>query len=165
MSQVSKLLAMQAYAKPHYLALGLTEDERVDGIEDDLVLVEDLEKLDPLRRALRLAKKAEAFDSTGGRTSNLNSNYKAIKEELDTFSCSILTQCKDMEEVETILEHRPVYKIETRDSSKQSPTKTKTFKQSKTSLPTPTSRSTSISKWQATVSSHLMTDTGLLSGA
>ena len=120
---------MQAYAKPHYLALGLTEDERVDDVEDDFI-VEDLEKLDPLRRALRLAKKAEAFDSTGGRTSNLNSNYKAIKEELDTFSCSILTQCKDMREVETILEHRPVYKTETTDTSKKSLSKTKTFKQS-----------------------------------
>ena len=97
---------MQAYAKPHYLALGLTEDSRVDDIKDDVV--EDLEKLDPLRRALRLARKAEDFDSTVGRTSKLDSNYKAIREELDTFACSILTQCKDMKEVETILEHRPV---------------------------------------------------------
>ena len=29
-NQVSKFLAMQAYAKPHYIALGLTEDDRVD---------------------------------------------------------------------------------------------------------------------------------------
>ena len=34
---------MQAYAKPHYLALGLTEDDRVDDIKDEAV--EDLEKL------------------------------------------------------------------------------------------------------------------------
>ena len=86
-------MAMQAYAKPHYLALGLTEDRRVDNIRDEDV--EDLEKLDPLRRALRLAKRAEDFDSTAGRSSNLNSNYIAIKEELDAFSSSILTQCKD----------------------------------------------------------------------
>ena len=70
---------MQAYAKPHYLALGLTEDSRVDDIKDDVV--EDLEKLDPLRRALRLARKAEDFDSTVGRTSNLDSNYKIIRED------------------------------------------------------------------------------------
>ena len=128
MSKVSKLLAMQAYAKPHYLALGLTEDKRVDNdIKDEVV--EDLEKLDPLRRALRLARKAEDFDLIGGRTSNLDSNYKAIKDELDTFACSILTQCKDMTEVKTILEHRPVC-TKTTSTSKQSLTKTKPFKQS-----------------------------------
>ena len=110
------MLAMQAYAKPHYLALGLTEDRRVDNIRDEDV--EDLEKLDPLRRALRLARRAEDFDETAGRSSNLNSNYIAIKEELDAFSSSILTQCKDMREVKTILEHRPVA------------TKTETWKQS-----------------------------------
>ena len=121
---------MQAYAKPHYLALGLTEDERVDKIKDaDADAVEDLEKLDPLRRALRLARKAEDFDSTRGRTSNLDSNYKAIKEELDTFACSILTQCKGMAEVETILEHRPVM-TKTTDTSKQSLSKPNKFKQS-----------------------------------
>ena len=118
MSKVSKLLAMQAYAKPHYLALGLTEDERVDNdIKDEVV--EDLEKLDPLRRALRLARKAEDFDLIGGRASNLDSNYKAIKDELDTFACSILTQCQDLTEVETILEHRPVC-TKTTGTSKQS---------------------------------------------
>ena len=97
---------MQAYAKPHYLALGLTEDERLDNIDEHNI--DDLEKLDPLRRALTLAKQAEEFDSTSGRTSHLDSNYKAIQVELDTFSYSILSQCKDMKDVETILEHRPV---------------------------------------------------------
>ena len=55
---MSKFLALQAYAKPHYLALGLTEDEREDvnnAADEDLA---DLEKLDPLRRAHRLARKA-----------------------------------------------------------------------------------------------------------
>ena len=40
--QVSKMLTMQAYAKPHYLALGLTEDRRVDNIRDEDV--KDLER-------------------------------------------------------------------------------------------------------------------------
>ena len=105
--KVSKFLALQAYAKPHYLALGLIVDEREDvdnAADEDLV---DLEKLDPLRRALRLARKADDFNVISDRTSNLNSNYQGIKDELDAFSCSILTQCKDLKEVAPILEHKP----------------------------------------------------------
>ena len=104
---MSKFLALQAYAKPHYLALGLIVDEREDvdnAADEDLV---DLEKLDPLRRALRLARKADDFNVISDRTSNLNSNYQGIKDKLDAFSCSILTQCKDLKEVATILEHKP----------------------------------------------------------
>ena len=94
---------MQAYAKPHYLALGLTEDDRVDRDIDE----EDLEKLDPLRRSLRIAGKAENLNSTAGRASNLNCDYLGIQKELDKFSSSVLTQCKSMHEVEVLLEHRP----------------------------------------------------------
>ena len=100
--QVSKFLAMQAYAKPHYLTLGLTEDDRVNGdIEEEDI--QDLEKLDPLRRSLRIAGKAESLNSTAGRASNLNCDYLGIQEELDKFSSSILTQCKSMDEVEVLL--------------------------------------------------------------
>ena len=97
---------MQAYAKPHYLALGLTEDDRViEDIDDEEI--QDLERLDPLRRALRFAGKAENLNSTAGRASNLNCDYLGIQEELDKFSSSVLTQCKSMDEVEVLLEHRP----------------------------------------------------------
>ena len=48
---------------------------------------------------------------------------------MDTFACSILTQCKDMKEVETILEHRPV-KTKITSTSKTKSKTTKTSKQS-----------------------------------
>ena len=119
--QVSKFLAMQAYAKPHYLTLGLTEDDRVNGdIEEEDI--QDLEKLDPLRRSLRIAGKAENLNSTAGRASNLNCDYLGIQEELDKFSSSVLTQCKSMDEVEVLLEHRPA-------NNREGPT-TPTWKQS-----------------------------------
>merc|ERR1719500_2165600 len=136
--QVSKFLAMQAYAKPHYIALGLTEDDLIDtDIEDpekilqidnipekilqDLKkldedipipekILQDLEKLDPLRRALTIAEEAENLNATAGRASNLNCDYLAIRDELDKFASGVLTQCKSMKEVEDLLEHRPASK-------------------------------------------------------
>ena len=58
--QVGKFLAIQAFAKPHYLSLGFIEDSRIEEgeklSEDD---IKDLEKLDPLRRAFKLAEYAE----------------------------------------------------------------------------------------------------------
>merc|ERR1719500_1073973 len=125
--QVSKFLAMQAYAKPHYIALGLTEDDRIDTDiekEEDPEKMEkilrDLEKLDPLRRALTIAEKAENLNATAGRASNLNCDYLAITEELDKFASGVLTQCKNMEEVEDLLEHRPASKDKDGRTWKQS---------------------------------------------
>ena len=110
-SQVSKFLTMQAYAKPHYLALGLTEDDRaiedIEKEEDPEITLRDLERLDPLRRSLRIAEKAENLNATAGRASNLNCDYLAITKELDKFASGVLTQCKSMEEVTVLLEHRP----------------------------------------------------------
>ena len=98
---------MQAYAKPHYIALGLTEDDRInkdfEEEEDPEKILQDLEKLDPLRRALQIAEKAENLNSTAGRASNLNCDYLAITKELDKFASSVLTQCKSMDEVEVLL--------------------------------------------------------------
>ena len=108
---------MQAYAKPHYISFGLTEDERIDKDsekEEDPEKIQDLEKLDPLRRALQIAEKAENLNATAGRASNLNCDYLAITEELDKFASSVLTQCKSMEEVEVLLEHRPASKTWTK---------------------------------------------------
>ena len=45
--------------------------------------------------------------SKPGQTQNLKINYLQVKEELETFSCGILTKCQNMAEVRTILEHRP----------------------------------------------------------
>ena len=111
---MGKFLAIQAFAKPHYLSLGFIEDSRIEEgeklSEDD---IKDLEKLDPLRRAFKLAEYAENATSAPGQTVNLKNSYLRIKEDLETFSRGVLTTCQNMDEVETILEHRPEKKDKT----------------------------------------------------
>ena len=93
---------MEAYSKPHYISLAFTEDKRIDEDEISDDVIKDLEKLDPLRRAFELADWADQMHST-----NLKSNYDEIKDKLDGFTRGVLTQCHNMDEVETILEHQP----------------------------------------------------------
>ena len=104
---VAKFLTFDAYASPHYLALGFTEDPRIDdpriGAED----LKDLDRLDPLRRAFKLAEKAEEFEKDRPGASELAKNFAAIEKNLDKFSRGILNQCSDMDEVKTILSHKP----------------------------------------------------------
>ena len=106
---MGKFLAIQAFAKPHYLSLGFIEDSRIEEgeklSEDD---IKDLEKLDPLRRAFKLAEYAENSTPEPGQTVNLKNSYLRIKEDLETFSRGVLTACQNMEEVETILEQQPL---------------------------------------------------------
>ena len=108
---MGKFLAIQAFAKPHYLSIGFTEDSRIakeSQWEDlDVKNILDLEKLDPLRRAFKLAEYAENSTSELGQTVNLKSGYLCVKEELETFSRGVLTSCHNMAEVKVILEHRP----------------------------------------------------------
>ena len=99
---MARFLAMEAYSKPHYISLAFTEDKRIDEAEISDDVIKDLEKLDPLRRAFELADWADQMHST-----NLKSNYDEIKDKLDGFTRGVLTQCHNMDEVETILEHQP----------------------------------------------------------
>jgi len=105
--QVGKFLAIQAFAKPHYISLGFIEDDRIEqeNLDDDDI--KDLEKLDPLRRAFKLSEYAENSTAEQGETVNLESSYLHVKEELETFSRGVLTTCHNMTEVEMILEHTP----------------------------------------------------------
>jgi len=109
--QVGKFLAIQAFAKPHYLSLGFIQDDRIEqeNLEDDdnIDVIKDLEKLDPLRRAFKLSEYAENSPTEHGETANLESSYLRVKEELEAFSRGVLTTCHNMAEVEVILEHTP----------------------------------------------------------
>ena len=115
---MGKFLAIQAFAKPHYLSLGFIEDDRIEeeNLEDDDI--KDLEKLDPLRRAFKLAEYAENSTTEQGETVNLESSYLHIKEELEIFSRGVLTTCHTMAEVEMILEHQPE---KTKDTKEKQP--------------------------------------------
>merc|ERR1711963_209447 len=106
-NQVARFLAMEAYAKPHYIALAITEDKRIDEAEISDQVIMDLEKLDPLRRAFQLADCAEYLHSKRSQSTNLESNYVEIREKMDGFPRGVLTQCHNMDEVETILEYQP----------------------------------------------------------
>ena len=98
---------IQAFSKSHYLTLGLIGDNRINEEEINDDAIEDLEKLDPLRRAFKLAEFAENSTSEAGQTVSLINSYLRVKEELESFSRGILTTCQNMREVGIILEHTP----------------------------------------------------------
>ena len=64
---MKKYLTFKAYTRPHYLSLGMMEESRIpeegDIHRSDL---EDLQHLDPLRRAFALAEEAENITTKGG---------------------------------------------------------------------------------------------------
>lgn len=105
--QVEKMMIFKAYTDPHHLTLALDAVDAIEGGEDDIM---DLQKLDPLRRAFDLAEVAEQYctltsDPLG--SNELKFCYREIKEELEKFSHKLLTNCSNIEEVKTILEHNP----------------------------------------------------------
>ena len=106
--QVKKFLAFKAYTRPHYLSLAFTEEKR---ISDDKPIheadIEDLQMLDPLRRAFDLAEEAENFNTNFTGMSNFRKHYASIQDDLEMFAHDLLSQCSNMEEVKTILMHNP----------------------------------------------------------
>ena len=84
MLQVKKYLTFKAYTRPHYLSLGIMEETRIPEEGDihrlgDILAhlcsrptcnihrsdLEDLQHLDPLRRAFGLAEEAENITENG----------------------------------------------------------------------------------------------------
>ena len=118
---VEKLLLYKAYSNPQYLSMALSKDKNKDeakdkGIEglsnaltdeDKKKILRDLQRIDPLRRAFDLAEEAEQRSHNVQGFSELKNSYKEIQEELEGFTQSILTQCSNMTEVRSILEHNP----------------------------------------------------------
>ena len=101
-------MAFKAYTRPHYLSLAFTEEERISddhNIDDDDI--EDLQLLDPLRRAFDLAEEAENFNSSFTGMSDFKKHYSNIQDDLEVFCHDLLTQCSDMNEVKMLLMHNP----------------------------------------------------------
>ena len=118
--QVERLMLFKAYADPHYLSLPLTEQKRLnDPDEQKAGEIWALQQLDPLRRAFDLAEKAEIFTKSINGMSELKDDYKEIKQELETYTASLLTQCSNIDEVEMILEHNPKDEDEDEDDDEE----------------------------------------------
>ena len=130
--QVQKLMVFKAYANPFYTSLAFSEDKRILQTEkrnedkknpdvhfssDD---IKDLQKLDPLRRTLRLAEIAESLSNNLDGKNELKEEYNQIKRELEDFSHEILTNCSAMDEVETLLEHNPYDNDDDEDDDEKS---------------------------------------------
>ena len=69
--------------------------------------LEDLQKLDPLRKAFDLAATAEDFTNNFQGIVELKKNYGDIKRDLDQFSHNLLSQCYNEEEAGIIMRHNP----------------------------------------------------------
>ena len=69
--------------------------------------LEDLKKLDPLRKAFDLAARAEDFTNDFQGIVELKKNYGDIKEDLEQFTHSLLSQCYNEEEAAIIMKHNP----------------------------------------------------------
>ena len=115
---VEKLLLFKAYSNPQYLSMALTSDKRIEKLsiaeeieskeeDKDKEILKDLQRIDPLRRAFVLAEGAERLSTNVEGFSELRNSYKEIQTELEGFTQSILTQCSNMDEVRSILEHNP----------------------------------------------------------
>ena len=69
--------------------------------------LEDLQRLDPLRKAFDLAASAEAFTNDFQGIVELKQSYREVKENLELFTHDLLSQCYSEEEAATIMKHNP----------------------------------------------------------
>ena len=69
--------------------------------------LKDLQELDPLRHAFDLAATAQDYTNDFQGIVELKKNYKEIKEDLEEFTGSLLSQCYNEEEAAMILKHNP----------------------------------------------------------
>ena len=86
------------------IALAQVASDSPDNFESEL---EDLKKLDPLRKAFDLAARAEDFTNDFQGIVELKKNYGDIKEDLEQFTHSLLSQCYNEEEAAIIMKHNP----------------------------------------------------------
>ena len=66
-----------------------------------------------------MAEKAEIFTNSIQGMSELKGDYKEIKQELETYTASLLTQCADNDHVKMILEHNPKDEDEDEDDKEE----------------------------------------------
>ena len=84
-----------------------SEIQRNQGQDFSDAELEDLQKKDPLRRAFDLAVKAEDLTNNFQGIVELKKNYGEMKEYLEEFAHSLLSQCNNQKEVAIIMKHNP----------------------------------------------------------
>ena len=109
--QVKQFLRFQAASNIHYLSLEFTQDQALYNKKEmpDLTAeeIQSLEKKDPIRKVFALIEYAQENTGDFQGSNELKSRYYCIVNKLEAFTGGILTQCKGMHEVTTILDHNP----------------------------------------------------------
>ena len=54
-----------------------------------------------------MAEQADIFSSEFPKITELKKHYAEIEEKLEDFACGFLTQCSNMDNVNTLLKHNP----------------------------------------------------------
>ena len=107
--QVRDYLKFKAVSNIHYLTLELTQHEallrNVKSVKLTPEEIRSLEEKDPIRKAFKLMEKTKDYKQGFQGSSELKSSYVSIFENLERFLEGILTQCKGINEVSTILDH------------------------------------------------------------
>eukprot|EP00092_Neocalanus_flemingeri_P034837 GFUD01037911.1.p1 GENE.GFUD01037911.1~~GFUD01037911.1.p1 ORF type:complete len:776 (+),score=151.98 GFUD01037911.1:147-2474(+) len=107
--QVKQFLRFQAASNIHYLSLEFTEHQVFQNKDKDTELgpddINNLEEIDPIRKVFDIMADADHNMEDFQGSSELKDSYKFIKEKLEAFTGGILTQCRGMHEVKTILDH------------------------------------------------------------
>ena len=107
--QVKKYLKFQTASNINYLSLELTQHKALQRNVKCAKLtpkeIQSLEEKDPIRKAFALMEKTKDYKEGFQGSSELKSSYVSIFENLERFIEGILTQCKGINEVSTILDH------------------------------------------------------------
>eukprot|EP00092_Neocalanus_flemingeri_P022995 GFUD01024927.1.p1 GENE.GFUD01024927.1~~GFUD01024927.1.p1 ORF type:complete len:782 (-),score=177.44 GFUD01024927.1:193-2538(-) len=110
--QVRQFLRFHAASNVCYLSLEFTEHKAFQNKEQSTTEltteeIDILDQIDPLRKVFKKMKDADSNVEDFQGSSELKSNYIGIKKKLEAFTGGILTQCRSMHEVKTILDHNP----------------------------------------------------------
>ena len=107
--QIKQFLRFQAASNIHYLSLEFTEHQALQNKDGAPELgpeeIKKLEKMDPFQKACKMMEDADKNMDDFQGSSELKCNYVLIKKKLEAFLAGLLTQCKGMEEVRTILDY------------------------------------------------------------
>ena len=109
--QVKEYLKFQAYSNIHYISLEFTQHEammkNIKSVKLTPQEFKSLETKDPIRRTFQLMEKAKACMQDFQGSNELKSNYATTLQNLEAFTEGILTQCKGINEIRTLLDHNP----------------------------------------------------------
>ena len=106
--QVKQFRRFFAKSNIHYLSLELTEHPALKkNTAPSPKEIKSLQDVDPIRKVFHLMDNADQNMEDFQGSSELKDNYDDIKKNLEDFSGSILTQCRGLKEVKTILDHNP----------------------------------------------------------